>query len=190
MLPHSGGKAGEGTPEPVEVRIEREMVSPLACLAPGDIGEGIRMLGIQGGKIDVRMDRADAERGEVGAAEMPQVVGDDVRPDMRRSGSDVPVLRVIRHRRLAFLISRDACAGEDRAHLGQQGIGVGLAQPDFRHVGPARLHEDGVCPADAKEPVETGVEEGIAHEGAGEHVRVEHNLWGGHGIYRWSARRE
>lgn len=50
------------------------------------------MLGAERRQRDVGLDRANAERGEDRALEMPQIVGEDLRPDLRRCSRNVTVL--------------------------------------------------------------------------------------------------
>ncbi len=110
-------EAGKGHNEFAQIRSEGEgRLRPLRSLLADDRREGVGVRGVESHQEGVGVEGTDTEGREVGGAEVAQVERRDRRPRPYRSGSDVPVLRVVRHRGDAGFVADDRGAGEVPSH--------------------------------------------------------------------------
>ena len=171
----------EGYDEFVQIRSEGEgRLRPLRGLLTHDRREGIGVRGGEPHQEGVGVKGTDTEGGEVGGAEVAQVERRDGRPRLYRSGRDVPVVRIIRHRGDALLTADDRGTGEVSSHRREQGVDRRRVAPELPDQRSSRLAEDRLGPAHAAQAIGVGVEQEVAHQRLHDHIRVEHDLRVGH----------
>jgi len=174
-------ETGERHDEFVSVGGEGEgRIRPLRGLLAHDRREGGGMRWVAFHQEGVGVEGTDTEGSEGCGTEVAQVECRDRRPRPYRSGRDVPVLRVVRHRGDAGFIADDRGAGEVLSHRREQGVDPCRVAPELPDQRSSCLGEDRLGPAHATQAVRVGVEQEVAHQRLHDHIRVEHDLRVGH----------
>lgn len=112
---------------------------------------------------------------------MPEVARDDeVRVRCYRSGENMPILRVVRHRIDQRLVTAGHCLGEMPSHRSEQMERALLGDAEVQHEIAMNLFEDLVTPVEAIQTGVRGAEQRVPERRRYQYAGIQHDLESGY----------